>query len=87
MTKKLYLKHKIFNLLMINGNKEACEKIFLKSSKLLQKSLIKNNKEVLKIGIINSSPVVNIKQVRLKKGKKKMLKNTHLYLVLKIESH
>jgi ribosomal protein S7 len=74
MTRKLYLKHKIFNLLMINGNKEACEKIFLKSSKLLQKSLIKNNEEVLKIGIINSSPVVNIKQVRLKKGKKKNVK-------------
>ena len=74
MTKKLYLKHKIFNLLMINGNKETCENIFLKSSKLLQKSLIKNNKEVLKIGIINSSPVVNIKQVRLKKGKKKNVK-------------
>lgn len=71
MIKKLYLKHKIFNLLMINGNKEMCEIFFLKSSKLLQKSLIKNNKEIIKIGIINSSPVVNIKQVRLKKGKKK----------------
>jgi ribosomal protein S7 len=74
MIKKLYLKHKIFNLLMINGNKEMCEIFFLKSSKLLQKSLIKNNKEIIKIGIINSSPVVNIKQVRLKKGKKKNVK-------------
>lgn len=74
MTKKLYLKHKLFNLLMLSGNKEACERIFLKSSKLLQKSLIKNNKEIIKIGIINSSPVVNIKQVRLKKGKKKNVK-------------
>jgi ribosomal protein S7 len=74
MIKKLYLKHKIFNHLMINGNKETCENILLKSSKLLQKSLIKNNQEVIKIGIINSSPVVNVKQVKLKKGKKKTLK-------------
>ena len=74
MIKKLYLKHKIFNHLMINGNKEICENIFLKSSKLLQKSLIKNNHEVIKIGIINSSPVVNAKQMRLKKGKKKTVK-------------
>jgi small subunit ribosomal protein S7 len=74
MIKKLYLKHKIFNHLMINGNKETCENIFLKSSKLLQKSLIKNNQEVIKIGIINSSPVVSVKQTRLKKGKKKTIK-------------
>ena len=44
MTKKfmktLNIKHKIFNHLMINGNKETCEKTFLKSSKLLQKSLL-----------------------------------------------
>ncbi len=74
MIKRLYLKHKIFNLLMINGNKETCENIFLKSSKLLQKSLIKNNQEVIKIGIINSSPVVNVKKMRLNKGKKKTVK-------------
>lgn len=74
MTKKLYLKYKIFNHLMISGNKETCENIFLKSSKLLQKSLTKNNQEIIKTGIINSSPVINIKQVRFKKGKKKTVK-------------
>jgi small subunit ribosomal protein S7 len=74
MIKKLYLKHKIFNHLMIHGNKETCENVFLKSSKLLQKSLIKNNHEVIKIGIINSSPIVNIKQMRFKKGKKNSVK-------------
>jgi len=74
MIKKLYLKHRIFNHLMVNGNKETCENIFLKSSKFLQKFLIKNNQEVIKIGIINSSPIINVKQVRLKKGKKKAIK-------------
>ena len=46
MTKKFIktsnIKHKIFNHLMSNGNKETCEKTFLKSSKSLQKSLLKN---------------------------------------------
>lgn len=71
---KIYIKHKFFNHLMIHGNKETCEKIILKSSKLLQKSFFKNQTELVKIGIINSSPVVNFKQVRLKKGKKKNVK-------------
>jgi ribosomal protein S7 len=78
MTKKLIktlnIKHKIFNHLMVNGNKETCEKTFLKSSKSLQKSLLKNYQELIKIGIINSSPTVNVKQVKLKKGKKKNIK-------------
>lgn len=71
--KKLYLKHKVFNYLMINGNKETCENIFLKSSKILQKSSTKNNQEVIKTSIINSLPVISIKQIR-KKGKKKIVK-------------
>jgi small subunit ribosomal protein S7 len=78
MTKKLIktlnIKHKIFNHLMINGNKETCEKTFLKSSKSLQKSLLKNYQELIKIGIINTAPIVNVKQVKLKKGKKKNVK-------------
>lgn len=78
MTKKfiktLNIKHKIFNHLMTNGNKETCEKTFLKSSKSLQKSLLKNYPELIKIGIINTAPIINVKQVRLKKGKKKNVK-------------
>ena len=78
MTKKFMktsnIKHKIFNHLMTHGNKETCEKTFLKSSKSLQKSLFKNYQDVIKIGIINTSPTVNTKQVKLKKGKKKNIK-------------
>ena len=85
--KKIPIKHKIFNHLMVNGNKETCEKVFLKSSKLMQKLLSKNHKELIKIAIINSSPIVNMRQVRIKKGKKKMLKNIHMCLTQKIEYH
>jgi ribosomal protein S7 len=72
--KTLNIKHRILNHLMSNGNKETCEKTFLKSSKSLQKSLFKNYQELVKIGIINTAPLVNVKQVRLKKGKKKNVK-------------
>jgi len=71
--KKLSLKYKVFNYLMVNGNKETCENIFLKSSKILQKSSTKNNQEVIKTSIINSSPVLSIKQIK-QKGKKKIVK-------------
>jgi ribosomal protein S7 len=40
----------------------------------LKKSLIKNYPELIKIGIINTAPIINVKQVRLKKGKKKNVK-------------
>ena len=72
--KKIPIKHKIFNNLMVNGNKETCEKVFFKSSKLMQKSLSKNHEELIKIAIINSSPIVNMRQVRIKKRKKKNVK-------------
>jgi ribosomal protein S7 len=78
MTKKfiktLNIKHRILNHLMSNGNTESCEKTFLKNSKSLQKFLFKNYQELIKIGIINTAPLVNVKQVRLKKGKKKNVK-------------
>jgi ribosomal protein S7 len=78
MTKKLMktlnIKHKLLNHLTTNGNKETCEKTFLKSSKSLQKSLLKDYQELIKIGVINASPTINVKQVKLKKGKKKNVK-------------
>jgi ribosomal protein S7 len=74
MTKKLYIKQKIFNHLMVEGKKETCEIFFFKSSKLLQKSLTKNSTKIIKTGIVNSSPVVSVKQVKFKKGKNKNVK-------------
>jgi ribosomal protein S7 len=74
LTKTLNIKHKILNHLTTNGKKETCEKTFLKSSKSLQKSLLKNYQELIKIGIINASPTISVKQVKLKKGKKKNVK-------------
>lgn len=65
------LKTKIYNHLMINGNKKTCEKIFLKSSKLIQKSITKNQKDLIKLALINVSPIVKLKQELKKKTKRK----------------
>ena len=70
MKKKIYIKHKIFNHLMVNGKKETTEKHFLKSFKQLQKSLNKNVVNITKIGIINSKPIVSINNIKTKKKKK-----------------
>jgi ribosomal protein S7 len=75
---KLSLKTKISNHLMINGQKKTCEKIFLKSLKMLQKTVIKNHHNILKLAIINSAPIIRIKQI--KKKKKKVIKEFPFFL-------
>jgi len=56
---------KIFLTKLINnGNKYNSEKIFKKSIKLLQKQLKKNSKDVFKNSVINSSPVLKVKQIK-----------------------
>ena len=48
---------------MKNGKKNVSEKIFLKISKDLQKTP-KNAQSVFKIAILNSSPVIFLKQIK-----------------------
>jgi len=63
------LKNKIYNYIMLNGKKNVCEKMFLKSFKILQKHTIKNQRDVLKLAIINAAPTIQMKQVKKKKRK------------------
>lgn len=67
--KSLFLKHKVNNYMMIDGKKPVCEKIFLKSSKILQKNTGKNYKNVIKLAIINTAPIIQLKQIKEKKRK------------------
>jgi len=62
------LKKKIFNQIMSNGNKSTSEKVILKSLKKIQK--IHNKKkfdELIKLGLINSSPIVYLKHIKRKR--------------------
>ena len=62
------LKDVLLNHLVINGNKQTSEKLFLKSIKLSQKRLKKDHRDIFKSAIVLSSPIVGLKSVS--KGRK-----------------
>ena len=61
---KTLIKKKFLTKLTNNGKKYNSEKIFKKSVKLLQKSLRKNSKDIFKKSVLNSSPIVQVKQIK-----------------------
>jgi len=65
------LKNKITNFLLKNGNKKTSENLFLTNIKAIQKYYKKNHKNVFKIGIINSLPIVDIKKIKRKRKRTK----------------
>lgn len=70
--KKIELKNKIINHLILNGKKETGEKILLKSFKELQKSSKKQPKKLIKLALIFSTPIFKIYKITIKKKKKKI---------------
>lgn len=66
----MQLKSKIYNNLMLNGNKQISEKVFQKILKRCQKFSKKNHKKVFQKSIINSVPVIAICKVNQKNKKK-----------------
>lgn len=58
------IKKKILTKLINNGIKSSSEKILRKTIKTLQKNSKKNHKEILKKAMINSSPIVKVKQIK-----------------------
>lgn len=67
--KQVNLKKKIYNHLMINGNKHICENKFLKTLKVLQKKNKKNNIEIIKMAVVNSAPIIQLRQIKKRKRK------------------
>ena len=64
------IKQKVFNLIMKKGKKQTSEKLFLKSVKLLQKSSKKNTVNIIKISIVNSTPLTKMKIFKRNKKRK-----------------
>ena len=50
--KQINLKDKMYNHLMISGNKLTCEKKILNNFKILQKNNKKNHTEIIKLAIV-----------------------------------
>lgn len=69
--KSLNIKSKLINNITLNGNKKTSEKILLKSLKELQKSSKKQSKELIKLALIQSTPIFKLHKITNKKLKKK----------------
>jgi|TARA_B110000967_G_C18901297_1_gene575449 ribosomal protein S7 len=68
MIKQKTLKQNISNRIMVNGNKRTSEKVLFKTLKSIQKSQAKKNFEtILKTSLINSSPLLYVKQIKRKR--------------------
>lgn len=71
MNKKYWrIKNKIVNRLILNGNKNTSEKLFLKTFKKLQISSLKQTKKIVQLSLINAMPIFKITQSSNKKIKK-----------------
>lgn len=66
-------REQILNHITKNGKKRTSEKIFIKSFKEMQKNSTKQTKEILKIVIINATPVFKFKEFRNRNKRKKAL--------------
>ena len=67
--KQVNLKKNIYNHLMVSGNKHLCENKFLKTLKILQKKNKKNNIEIIKMAVVNSAPIIQLRQIKIRKRK------------------
>lgn len=65
------IKNKIINHLMLSGKKETGEKILLKSLKEIQKDSKKQSQELIKLGIIYSTPTFKLHKITNNKQKKR----------------
>jgi len=66
------IKNKLLNHIMINGEKKTSEKILLKSIKELQRVSNKQSNNLIKLAILNTTPLFKLhKIINSKKQKKK----------------
>ena len=65
------LKEILSNNLMKNGNKKTSEKIILKTFKKLQKETSIDHLHLIKQSIINTAPIIKLKEIKKKRRKTK----------------
>lgn len=72
--KRIEVKNKLVNHLVINGKKNKSEKIVWKGIKTLQTVSKKSSKKLLQLALVSSTPVFKINIITQKKRKKKKQK-------------
>lgn len=83
MKKKFNIKNKLYNHLLINGEKAVTEKILIKATKNLQKNSKKNSKYIITTAIYLTAPAFKIFTFTKKRRKKKITKEIPFFLVSK----
>lgn len=78
--KKLEIKNKLINHIMVNGKKKTSEKIVLDCFKELQKKNIKKTNELIKLAVISATPVFKLHTIKNKKSKKRKLKEVPAFI-------
>lgn len=73
--KKINIKNKLINHLIINGKKNKSEKIVFKSIKALKIVSKKSIKRLLKLALISAIPIFKVNIITQKKRKKKKQKS------------
>ena len=73
--KKIEIKNKFTNQLIINGKKSKSEKIIIKSMKSLQILSKKSSKKLLQLALISNTPIFKLNTITQKKRKKKKQKD------------
>ena len=74
------IKKKLLKHILKNGKKPISEKIFTKSVKSIQKSQNKSHSEILRLSILNSTPMFRIIKLKNKRRKKKSIKEIPAFL-------
>lgn len=67
----MFIKDKIINNLIKNGNKRTCEKHLFKAIKIMQKETKKSHRDIINLAIKNSTIIIKLKEIRRKKRKTK----------------
>lgn len=73
-------KKKLLNHILQNGKKQISEKILTKSFKSIQKSQKKSHTEIVKLAILNSTPMFRILKLKNKRRKKNSVKEIPAFL-------
>lgn len=82
---------RITNQILSDGNSIVSEKIWLKSVKLLQKSLTKNTEKLINKAITNIAPLIKMKQLSQKRKRSRLkefpfIVNNHSRSLLALKS-
>lgn len=77
---KQKLKKKLLNHILKSGKKQITEKILTKSFKSIQKSQKKSHSNLVKLAIVNITPMFRVIKLRNKRRKKKSIKEIPAFL-------